>query len=143
MFTHLGPVQKSVLILTVGLYLLALISPAILFERVPPLIGWQVLHTGWLGILTLDFAWFANPFYLLSVKAYFKSNNALSMFLITFSILIGMLSLVADQWWFNEGSGTRIVDLGIAFYFWMGSFGILFVGALISGLIKHKVSKKT
>ncbi|WP_448250558.1 hypothetical protein [Thalassotalea agariperforans] len=135
---RLAQCKKLVFFFTIGFYLISLVLPAILFERVPPLYGWEVLLSGWWGIIFFDFGWYANIIYFLSLGAYKDSNNTLTMFISPLAIIVGLSSLLSKEWWFHEGAGTEIIGLGVAFYLWLTSFIVLFVGAFITGLIKYK-----
>lgn len=134
--------QWSGLLASAAFYVLSLALPALHFEFRQPLRGYSVLGSGWLGILTFDFAWFANPVYFLSLLFYGSRYYVVSLAGSGISIGLGLLTLVTKEWWFHEGAPSKITALGTAYYVWLASFGVLLlvsaVGALVS---KHKAPR--
>ena len=112
-----------------SLFALSLFLPALLFKSHDPLSGAHVLTWGWLGVLTLDIAWFANPAFVFASYAFLQRNFGRARIFAGGSLLLGALSFFAKEWWFNEGSGTPITGLGAAFYIWLMSFAVLFAGS--------------
>jgi hypothetical protein len=121
---------------SVALYALSLRHPALLFSDHPPLTGFSVLAAGWCGALSLDFAWYANPAWLTAIICLLLGKVRVARIFSGASILLGLLSFTTKEWWFNEGSPTAILSLGLAFYIWMSSLTILFLGCLLS---RHEV----
>lgn len=119
--------HELVAALSLCLFLVSLWLPALLFEHHEPLRGWEVLAWGWWGVLTFDFAWFANPIYFRAVRALLNRDLGLTKSRSGWAIFLGLLSFFAKEWWFNEGSGTHIVGLGPAFYVWIGSFAVIYI----------------
>ncbi len=105
--------------------------PALLFDEHGPLSGGHVLGWGWWGLLTLDFAWFANPAFFLALIAIIAKRYRFAQVGSGIALILGASSFLADEWWFNEGSGTPIAGLGIAFYVWMSSFVVTFLGSYL------------
>jgi hypothetical protein len=111
----------------------------LLFERHSPLLGFSVLTKGWAGVLTGDIAWFANIFFFLCVCAYLFRLFWSSLILSLAALAIGLLSLRATAWWFNEGSSTQIVGLGSGFYVWLASFLVIGASAALALAIRRDV----
>lgn len=108
--------------------------PAIEFAAHEPVNGGEVLCAGWFGVLTGDFPWFANPLYFAALlfalagtvrEKERRMGRIISQSLCGLALAIGMLSLRVREWWFDESKSTRVQGLGIAFYYWMGSFLVL------------------
>lgn len=118
----------------------SLFLPALLFEQHNTALGIDILLSGWLGIVTFDFAWYANPVYAFALWRFNAMHYAHTRFACIIALALGMLSFFAKEWWFNEGSGTPIVGLGIAFYFWMSSFSLLLIGSFMLNVsnLAHK-----
>ena len=122
----------GLLAISVAMYVYSLFLPALLFQHREALPGSHILAWGWWGMLLLEFAWFANPAYIVAILAYKRKNNRLSKQANIAAIVLGLTSFHAKEWWFNEGSGTPIVGLGTGYYVWMLSFCILLVGCLVA-----------
>lgn len=112
-----------------SLFALSLFLPALLFKSHDPLSGAHVLAWGWWGVVTLDFAWFANPAFIFASYAFLKRNFIRARVSAGGALLLGSLSFFTKEWWFNEGGGTPITGLGAAFYIWLMSFAVLFAGS--------------
>ena len=112
-------------------YLAALPCPALLFTLDPPVRGITTLLWGWWGLVTGDFPWLANPMYFVALLLVALSSNKMALLLCAVAIGIGARSLLVEQWYFNEAQGTPVTGLGLAFYLWMASFVVLFLGAII------------
>ncbi|MBK1853272.1 hypothetical protein FE845_18145 [Marinobacter sp. 1-4A] len=108
--------------LCIALFGLSLLFPALIFEHREPLLGIQVLLSGWWGFLTFDFAWFANIAFFFALSQISRGVYGKALVANIFAIVLGLLSFLADEWWFNEGSGTEIIGLGVGFYIWMAAF---------------------
>ncbi len=118
--------------LACALYVYALLQPALLFEQHDALQGFEVLMLGWLGVLSADFAWFANPMFALSLVFLLLGHPRKSAATSAVGFAIGLLAVFAKEWWFNEGSGTPIKGLGSAYYVWMASFVVLLLAGIIA-----------
>lgn len=108
------------LLLSVSLYLLSLLLPAVQLGNHSFARGIDVLQVGIMGALMLQFGWFANPAYLISIIYFLlkKYNASLVASIIASLISIQSLSLL-------DGGGSveyRIGGLGIGYYPWLGSF---------------------
>lgn len=123
--------RRAILACSGAAFVCALFLPALLFKQHKAALGIDVFLSGWLGVVTLNFAWYANPAYALALRQFSAMQYAHARLACAIALALGMLSFFAREWWFNEGSGTPIAGLGIAFYFWMSSFGLLLVGSFL------------
>ena len=105
--------------------------PALLFAHHRPLSGLTILAWGWWGILTLQYAWFANPTYAFALFWYGRQERLNTAFLSGLALLLGAAALGTKEWWFNEGGGTAIAGLGSGFVVWMSSFVCLLAAGVI------------
>jgi len=92
--------------------------------------GWSILLLGWLGILMLVFAWYANIiacFALLFSRARLPQMNRIGLGLSLASFFVGLDSFAFHQKLLDESvSDSLYVDhLGIGFYAWELSLLIL------------------
>lgn len=88
--------------------------------------GYNILLTGFLGVLVGVFAWFANPLMLLALLLSTFKKRVASLVLAVSSIALGLQSYMLGAVPFNESSmrpdDLNFVDyLGRGFYLWMGS----------------------
>ncbi len=109
----------------------SLFMPVLIFTKDPPVMGITVLCWGWWGLLTFDFPWFANPAYFLALFFTFRRKLRPAQISSLVAISLGSLSLFVHDWYFNEAGGTPVAHLGNAFYSWMASFVVLFIGITI------------
>lgn len=124
--------KRSILIWAPSLlaYIGSLFLPAFEFAQEPSVGGLQVLLLGWLGLLTLNPAWLANPLFFVALYSTIIGKYRRARFLSACAVLLGSMSLLAKEWYFDESRGTPILRLGPAFYLWMASLVILFGGSL-------------
>ena len=123
--------RLGVLAASLAMYAYSLSLPALLFQHRDALPGGHILAWGWWGILMLQFAWIANPAYAFAVLCYAKRKQAYAAIACVVALFLGLTSFQAQEWWFNEGSGTPILGLGLGFRIWLLSFLILLVGCAI------------
>ena len=119
-------------IVSVSMYAYSMLLPALLFEHHEPLAGSHVLAWGWWGVLLLEFAWLANPIYIAAVLTFNSKYIIFSQRATIASLVLGLTSFHAKEWWFNEGSGTNIAGLGTGYYVWIASFCVLLAGCFIT-----------
>lgn len=124
------PLSRLLILFSLAIFAASLFFPALLFEDAPPVMGGEVLGWGWWGFLTGNFAWLANPIFLLSLFLLSKRKIGLARLTTAGAVLLGLQSYAAHEWWFNEGAGTPIIGLGTAFYIWMSSLVALFLASL-------------
>lgn len=105
--------RRAVLGASVAGYVLSLLLPAMYFKKEPALSGLALLGQGWLGLLTLNPAWLANPLYLFAA-----------------ALACALCSFFTKHWYFSEASATPIAGLGIGFYVWLLALAALLLGSL-------------
>jgi hypothetical protein len=115
------------IVASLALFIASLAMPALEFTDHAPVRGYFTLLWGWLGMITRDFPWVANPFYFVALVFALAGMRSLGQLFSILAFGMGLLSLNAREWWFNTGSATPIYQLGLAFHFWMASFLVLFV----------------
>ena len=120
-----------VLLLATGLYLASWWLPAFHTEGGGQAMGRYVLAFGWFGVLELQFGWCANPVFLFGWLAFCLRRYHWGVISGAMAFVLGLHSFWARAWWYNEAQSTPIVGLGAAFYVWMGSFVVLFIGSAI------------
>src|SRR4030095_8355770 len=123
---------RTVLIVSLSLFIASLIMPALEFRTHSPVIGLTTLLWGWWGVLTADFPWFANPMYFAAVFFAFLKLRAMTLICCAIALGLGSLSHSVREWYFNEAGGTPIDRLGAAYYLWMSSFAVLLVGMVFA-----------
>lgn len=117
---------------SLALYATALALPAFHFSNYRPyLTGYSVLGWGWWGVLSFNFAWFANPLLWAAWLAFWRTNNRRALSLSLWALLLSFQSFFAREWWFNEGSGTPIDRLGIGFYLWVAAIVAVITSSLL------------
>ncbi|WP_162596683.1 hypothetical protein [Thiofilum flexile] len=92
------------------------------------LMGYWVLISGWLGIITFQFGWFANLLIFLAVLWMYK-------YPIRATLVAAAAVLVATQaFWFvvmpGENENTNIIGQGLGFWLWYGSLIIICIGVI-------------
>lgn len=115
------------------LYLIACIAPAMVLEK-ETWRGYQVLIMGWMGFFLGQLAWFANPFWFLSLLlAFFRR------WILTF-IVSGIAFLIAQDAWSFVGKTIPLDEANVnttvflrydfGFYFWLASLVTVMIGAV-------------
>ena len=132
---------RHLVILVSGLcYVAALPMPALLFSAHAPVRGITALLWGWWGVLSGDLPWFANPLYFLALGLLLFRFHKTAQVLSALALGLGIRSLYVPDWYFNEAGGTPIAALGLAFYFWMGSFVLLLIGSAVVQWTRRQTS---
>jgi hypothetical protein len=128
--------SKPLIIVAVGLYILSLFFPAILYQAtqgtaVPPDYGWQVLLFGVFGVMLGQYAWLANACAFLSVIFSLSKDARLAAVLSYSAFIVGIHSFFFLQIPLDEGVSAwkNVESLGIGFYIWELAFLILFLQA--------------
>jgi hypothetical protein len=93
-------------------------------------IGLELLQLGWLGAITLNFSWYANPSYLVALTYLLAKKNksaskwALIAFFLSLSFLLYPKMVVG-----SSGSYETTVLLG--YYFWVVSFACIYLYSIL------------
>ncbi|MCE0721806.1 MULTISPECIES: hypothetical protein [Legionella] len=107
------------LFLSITLFVTSLFLPAAVIPEIERGLyqinyGYEIFCFGWLGLISWQPAWLANPFYVMALLTYGSKKSyvfaSLSFFLALFSPFI------------------LVVKLLIGFYIWLGSIVILLYG---------------
>lgn len=123
--------------LSVLLFLLACATPCLEMSQKsdPTWYGLRILVLGWMGVLVGQFAWLANPLWLLGLITFAlrKWRVALialgaSLLFAANTLLLFVMPLPADESNINH---TSLVRLRIGFYLWLASIAVLFGRALV------------
>ncbi|MBK7055107.1 MAG: hypothetical protein KBF99_02585 [Leptospiraceae bacterium] len=126
------------IILTVaslGFFLFSLGSPVFFFQSAKPIKGLHVLGWGWWGFITGNPGWIANWLYGVSITFSLLGNKNVALALSVLAILFALDGFRVTQWYFNEGSGTPVIGLGIGFYYWLTAMCLLPFSVLFSRTI--------
>lgn len=104
--------------------------------------GYTILFFGWAGILELNFAWFANIFFLYALFAFmakqYKNSFNLSLAAIPFALSAFSFSRIPH---FETNLYDEIVDhLGAGYYLWL--FVILVLAVYTYVLAKKSINEK-
>ncbi|MBU9679139.1 hypothetical protein KTF37_20020 [Burkholderia multivorans] len=122
--------RGTVLGVSVGLYVVSLLLPAMYFEKEAPLIGMSVLAQGWWGVLMLNPSWLANPLYVIAAVQFGRARYGRASVFSGAAVVCALCSLFTTKWYFNEADATPITGFGIAFYVWLISQVALLLGGL-------------
>nr|WP_144020746.1 hypothetical protein [Burkholderia sp. AU33423] len=131
----MGRATTVLLAISVALYLVAMFTAPFRTGAPAPhpwADGWQVLLTGWMGVLVGIYAWLANPLvfaaWLLTAKRY----RAQAVVLAGLALLFGMSFLSQHQIAVDEAGNVEPVHLdAIGYWCWLASFGVASVGAAL------------
>lgn len=93
--------------------------------------GLRIMLLGWMGPLAGQFAWFANPLWLIGAVAFaFRKWNValislgLALLFALNTVLLFVIPLPADE---SKVNTTSLVRLRVGFYLWLASMAVLFV----------------
>jgi hypothetical protein len=124
-------IRTLLIALSWALYSVSLFLPALLFATRGPIEGYWVLLWGWWGLMGMSPAWLANVAFYAAGIACIARKDMFARWASGATLLLGLSSFAAKEWWFNEGSGTPIRALGSGFYLWMASFVLLLLASFI------------
>lgn len=120
------------------LYVIACITPAMVFDK-ETWNGLQVLVIGWQGIFLGQFAWYANPFWALSLLLAFFRRWFLTVAasVMAFLIALDALSFVNTRVPLDEAFVNTMVfqSYHVGFYFWLASLAWAGLGAIVVWLV--------
>ncbi len=123
--------------LSLLLFLLACATPCLEMSQKsdPTWYGLRILVLGWLGILVGQFAWLANPLWLIGLITFVLRKWLATLIVLGFSLLFALNTLLlfgiplpADE---SNVNHTSLVRLRIGFYLWLASIAILFGRAFV------------
>ncbi|MDN7942470.1 hypothetical protein QZM79_00420 [Burkholderia multivorans] len=122
--------RRTVLAVSIGLYVVSLMLPAMYFEKEAPLVGMSLLAQGWWGLLMLNPSWLANPLYAIAAIQFGRARYARANAFSGAAVVCALCSLLTTKWYFNEADGTSIAGFGIALYAWLLAQVALLLGGL-------------
>lgn len=120
------------IVASLAFYVASLGLPALEFKVEAPVKGMTTLLLGWLGILGFDFPWLANPLYFTALVLTFLGKLRPAQIFAVMAVALGATSVFVHEWYFNEANSTPVLKLGVAFYVWMASFVIFFIGITVA-----------
>lgn len=124
--------------LSLALYLVACLTPALVFKQAgspeEPMPGWNVLAVGWLGAFINQFGWYANLFWFTGlICGFFKfftfGKVAAGIGLIVSAISVSMLfsqDVPANEG--GVGPPLKLVSLGVGCWLWFFCQVLVFAG---------------
>lgn len=116
---HINSIKTLCIFISFILYVISLCLPSAIIPEVERNIpevmyGFELLYTGWLGMIIFQPAWLANLFYIFELITYGSKNSY------RFGIITVILALFSPF--------ILVEKLLIGFYLWLSSFIILFYG---------------
>lgn len=134
----------AIWLVSLFLFLLACFTPAMVFDK-ETWPGVQVLALGWQGVLLGQFAWFANPFWLLSLLLAFLRRWLLTLAATLVAALVALdaLSFLGTTVPLDEGFVNTMVfkSYHVGFYFWMASIAVVGLGAMVMWIITRRIAR--
>ena len=129
------------LVFSISLYISSLMTPAFYIDENQVLrMGYEVLATGWIGIILLEPRWYANIIYLYVCFSVFKGSRSGSGIAALFSLLLALSSLIIPIHVLNNATREIPVDhLGIGAYVWAIA---IFLTSFIYFFLPLKVKSK-
>ena len=120
--------------ISVLLYLVAMIATPFRTGTPPHpwAAGWEVLLTGWMGVLAGVYAWLANPLVAAAWVLTLNRRRGPAVVAAVLALLSGMSFLSLRQIMVNEGGTYEPVHLdAIGYWCWLASFGAALVAAAL------------
>lgn len=134
---HILYMQLGVLLLSLFIYLVACVTPALRFDSSngdDPMIGFNLLLIGWMAVFYGQFGWFANPLLALALLLFLFKRWLLTLILVILTLAVAANTLTlygqtlpADEAGVNK---MELVSLGVGFYLWIASMVIIGLGAI-------------
>lgn len=143
--------RRIVIAVAIGCFIASLCLPAFSHSDSPSgrqiesIPGWMPLAWGWIAMIFIEppaFAWLANPFFVIAVRAFFKGRYTSSMWFTATCLVLGisffLLSALQPMLVVFSGNGQVLYNPQpkIGFAVWMAAFFLVFLGAMY--LRKHK-----
>jgi hypothetical protein len=104
------------------LWLLSLILPAAGWGNGPGAIGpgWSLLSIGWMGFLNMQFGWFANVPFLLSLPSAIGRDRPSTLSFLVAGVAIALPAIQTLGWTeVQTDSGRFPVVIGPGYYLWL------------------------
>ncbi|MBK6608389.1 MAG: hypothetical protein KBF99_17750 [Leptospiraceae bacterium] len=122
---------KNLIRFSIVLYFISLALPIFFCGIRSTTYGFEILLFGWMGIFTLNFAWFANLFYGLALALFILSKKRLAFMISILGAIIALDAFRIEYLYGSDISGTSfpiaiaITSFGLGFYFWLTAIYIL------------------
>ena len=110
-------ILPALLLYSLSLYYPALTLPWAYFNNAT---GFTLLKWGWYGVLSLNFAWFANITFLVGTNLFFLKKYIHAIWVSLASLFLGSTTFMLDSVHHNGE-----MKLYYGFYLWLGSFACL------------------
>lgn len=95
--------------------------------------SFELLLTGWLGVLEGQFFWFANALYIASLITYRKAQvSSLFAFIALIIAASFLLATKVPSGNINGGGYVSLAGFGVGYFLWVLSIGILTIGQLFN-----------
>ncbi len=129
--------QQTIIGISLLLFVLACATPCLEMSQKsdPVWYGLRILVLGWMGFLAGQFAWYANPLWVigLCLLAFRKWSAAvifsgLSLLFALNTLTMFVMPLPADE---SKVNTTSLVRLRIGFYCWLASLAVPFAKAFV------------
>ena len=114
------------------LYLVALFLPAFDLDIRQPVMGYEVLTSGWLGVLSLDFAWYANIALLLFLASLLTKRPYAPTAAAFIGLALAVSMFKASHWGWGQDDydGAEITSFGTGAYLWLGVMVVTYLWCL-------------
>jgi hypothetical protein len=108
----------------------------VLYAEQEQLRGIEILATGWLSPLAVNFAWYANPLFLWSIYCLLRGRPALGPTVL--AVLLSLDTLRFSRYPLDEGGGATLVyGYGWGAVLWLAALGVL-----ASATGTHQIEKR-
>ena len=142
--------QAAVLFVSLACYFLACVLPALHFVNSgngpDPMNGFNILMIGWMGVFVGQFAWFANPFILLSgiVFLFRQWLASILVILVGLAISLNTFTLFGQEIPADEANVNKLslVSLGPGYYLWIASMVVILGGAIVLWIASRAARRK-
>lgn len=124
--SQLKSLSLAAYFLAAVLFLLSLFIPAFITQS-QDIYGYWVLAMGWLGFITFQFAWYALPLAIISIRVSARKPQ-FSLLISVFAILVASEAFLFKKVPF--ANSEEVIDVGLGFYLWYMSFILVAAGNL-------------
>lgn len=137
----LSKFQKAVIILSFSIYISSFYLTAYTIGSSSNK-GWNLLFTGWMGLVIGDFEcfpWFANPLFFMALIYFIQTKSKSILFSFIATVLAYEFSTFKTLLT-SENGVKSAMTIQLGYRLWVTSFVVLLVGSVIDFYIR--VSKK-
>ena len=120
-------------------FTLALFLP-VFFTSAEDIFGYWILATGWMGIIVIQFSWFANPLNLLALLLA-KKRPRIALFLSLIALFLATEAFLFREIPTDVNQGKIFInEFGLGFYIWYTAH-CSFLLALLCNYFNKKANK--